>query len=289
LKSNAGPNHRPIPTPLRVRWVRFRHQLLPVFTVAICAGLSAWLWSRHAGSGNAVGEVAADRIPITSNVDGVLAQLSGGVINPHDRVSEGDPIARLDPAPIQARRAIRQAEVDRLGQDIRQLEAPTGADAGATAAARDAQLKSLRTARSSREEEIAQLDLILQSLDITAPVSGTVFKVYFRPGQAVRAGDIIMEISADASNYVVAYLREEQQYIKPRPKMAVTLWPRNDPKRVVQGTVDTVGATVEPVPARQLRDQRLPEWGLPVRLSVPPDAGLRPGEMVNMAFKTTAP
>ena len=71
--------------------------------------------------------------------------------------------------------------------------------------------------------------------------------------------------------------------------MAVTLWPRNDPKRVVQGTVDTVGATVEPVPARQLRDQRLPEWGLPVRLSVPPDAGLRPGEMVNMAFKTTSP
>ena len=280
---NRTNNHRPIPTPLRVRWMRFRHQLLPVVTVVLCSGLATWMWTRHAGSGNAVGEVAADRIPITSNVDGVLAQLSGGVINPHDRVADGDPIARLDPAPIEARRAIRQAEADRIGNEIRALEGATGGDANA----RDTQLKSLRTALAAREEEIAQLELTLSSLEITAPVSGTVFKVYFRPGQAVRAGDIIMEISADASNYVVAYLREEQQYIKPRPKMTVDVRPRNDPRKLVAGVVDTVGATVEPVPARQLRDQKIPEWGLPVRLTIPADANLRPGEMVNLGFKPT--
>jgi multidrug resistance efflux pump len=278
-------NHRPIPTPLRVRWVRFRHQLLPVLTVILCSLVTVWLWMRHAGAGNAVGEVAADRIPITSNVDGVLAQLPGRVINPHDRVKEGDEIARLDPAPIEARRALRAAEADRLRGEVRALEQATGPDA----AARDAQLKSLRTALTAREEEIAQLDLTLTSLDITAPVSGTVFRVYLRPGQLARAGDIIMEISADGSNYVVSYLREEQQYIKPRPNMAVDVRPRNDPRRVVSGTVDTVGATVEPVPARQLRDQKIPEWGLPVRLTIPPDANLRPGEIVNLAFKPTAP
>ena len=283
MNGNPASNHRPIPTPLRVRWLRFRHQLLPVVTVALCTALSGWLWSRHAGSGNAVGEVAADRIAITSNLDGVLAELSGAIINPHDRVSEGDAIAKLDPAPIEARRAIRQAEADRLRGEIRALETTPGADA----AARDAQLKSLRTALTAREDEITQIDATLQSLEITAPVSGTVFRVYFRPGQAVRAGDIIMEISADASNYVVAYLREEQQYIKPRPKMVVDVRPRNDPRRLVQGTVDTVGATVEPVPARQLRDQRVPEWGLPVRLTIPTDANLRPGEMVNLGFKAT--
>jgi multidrug resistance efflux pump len=284
LNGNAATNHRPIPTPLRVRWVRFRHQLLPVVTVVFCSGLAGWLWSRHAGSGNAVGEVAADRIPITSNVDGVLAQLSGTVINPHDRVSEGDPIARLDPAPIEERRAIRQAEAERLRGEIRALEAATGDDA----AARDAQLKSLRTALAAREAEVAQLNQTLAALEITAPVSGTVFKVYFRPGQYVRAGDIIMEISSNASNYVVTFLREEQQYIKPRRDMTVEVRPRNDPRRRVQGVVDTVGATVEPVPARQLRDQKIPEWGLPVRLTIPADANLRPGEMVNLAFQPTA-
>ena len=284
-----APNHRPIPTPLRVRWVRFRHQLLPVVTVAICSGVAAWLWSRHAGSGNAVGEVAAERIPITSNVDGVLAELTGGVINPHDRVSEGDAIARLDPAPIEQRRALRQSEAERLRGEIRALEAAAPPAGDEAAAARDAQLRSLRTALTAREEEVAQLDLILGSLEITAPVSGTVARVYFRPGQAVRAGDIIMELAADDSNYVVSYLREEQQYINPRQKMPVDVRARNDPRRVVQGTVDTVGATIQPVPQRQLRDQRIPEWGLPVRVTIPADANLRPGEMVNLAFRTASP
>ena len=286
MNGNASQsNHRPIPTPLRVRWVRFRHQLLPAVTVVLCCGLTAWLWNRHAGAGNAVGEVAADRIPITSNVDGVLAQLPGRVINAHDRVREGDAIARLDPAPIEARRALRAAEADRLRNEVKALEEASGGDA----AARETQLKSLRTALTAREEEVAQLDLTLESLDITAPVSGTVFRVYLRPGQLARAGDIIMEISADGSNYVVSYLREEQQYIKPKPNMIVDVRPRNDPRRVVSGTVDTVGATVEPVPARQLRDQKVPEWGLPVRLTIPPDSNLRPGEMVNLAFKPTTP
>lgn len=291
MNGNQTNNHRPIPTPMRVRWVRFRHQLLPVLTVMMCSLLSVWLWMRHAGSGNAVGEVAADRIPITSNVDGVLAELPGRVINPHDRVTEGDAIARLDPAPIEARRALRQSEAERLKSEIQALEAapaqPAGADA--TATSKDERLKSLRTALTAREEEVAQLDLVLASLDITAPVSGTVYKVYLRPGQLARAGDIIMEISAEGSNYVVSYLREEQQYIKPTPRMVVDVRPRNDPRRLVQGTVDTVGATVEPVPARQLRDQKIPEWGLPVRLTIPADSNLRPGEMVNIAFKPTAP
>ena len=284
MKDTQATNHRPIPTPLRVRWLRFRHQLLPVVTVVFCGALAAWLWSRHAGSGNALGEVEARRIPITSNVDGILAALPGRVINVHDRVSEGDPIARLDPAPIEARRAQRQVEVERLRVELQALEAAP-AQAAAGAPPKEERLASLRTALTTREEELAQLDLVLGSLDITAPVSGTVFRVYLRPGQLARAGDLIMEINADGAGYVVSYLREEQQYIKPSPKMAVEVRPRNDPRRVVQGVVDTVGATVEAVPARQLRDQRTPEWGLPVRLSIPPDANLRPGEMVNLAFK----
>ena len=275
---------RPIPTPLRIRWTRFRYQLLPVVTVVLCGSLAAWLWTRQAGSGNAVGEVAADRIAVTSTIDGVLAPVAGRVINPHDRVSEGDKVARLDPAPIEARRNTRQVEVERLRAELKALEGAP-AQAGGNAASRDDQLKSMRGALAAREEELAQLDLALASLDITAPVSGTVYRVNLRPGQLARAGDVIMEISADGSNYVVGYLREEQQYIRPTPKMTVEVRPRNDPKRMVRGTVDTVGATVEPVPARQLRDQKVPEWGLPVRLLIPNDANLRPGEMVNLAFK----
>ena len=139
--------------------------------------------------------------------------------------------------------------------------------------------------------KLEQINTALASLQmgITAPVSGTVYRIYLRPGQLARAGDPIMEISADGSTYVVSYLREEQQYIRPTPRMQVEVRPRADPRRMVEGTVDTVGSTVEAVPARQLRDQRVPEWGLPVRLTIPADANLHPGEIVNLAFKKPAP
>ena len=284
----------PIPTPWRVRWMRIRYQFIPVLTLALAVCLTGWLWRRHAGSGNAFGAVEAQRIPVTIGVDGVLAPLPGRVVKQYDRVEEGDTIAALDPTPIQARQAARRVEVERLRDEIEALEgiAPGATPPGKqpTTAPSPERLQALRTALATREEELAQLDLMLESLEVAAPVSGTISRIYLRPGQFVRAGDPIMEIFADGASYVVSFLREEQQYINPQPNMPVEVRPRNDPRRVVQGTVDTVGAQVEAVPAHQLRDQKVPEWGLPVRMTIPADANLRPGELVNLTFKpaTTA-
>ena len=290
----------PIPTPWAVRWSRFRYQVLPVITLIISVALTVWLWGRHAGSGNAMGEVAWDRVPVTSIADGVLAELPGRAVNPHDRVTAGQVIAAMDPKPIEDRRAARQVEVERLKSEVQALESAPAQPAAAGGAgsgnatkpapdSRESRLQSLRAALAVREEELAQLDLVLAKLEIEAPVSGTVFKVYLRPGQLARQGDLIMEINADGAQYVTSYLREEQQYIKPRKGMKVEVRPRNDPHRVVEGTVDTVGATVEAVPPRQLRDQKVPEWGLPVRLAIPANSNLLPGEMVNLAFQAGQP
>lgn len=282
MKDTATSNHTPIPTPMRVRWMRFRHQILPVLTVAVCAALAAWLWARHAGPGQATGEVEARRIPVTSNVEGVLAALPGRSISPHDRVSEGDVIATIDPQPVRARRDTRQVEVNRLRAEIQTAQAQPGENQAQ-------KLESLRAALKAREDEVAQLDLALSALDITAPLSGTVSKVHLRPGQLAKPGEPIMEIAADGANYVVAYLREDQRYIQPDGKTVVEVRPRNNPKHVVRATVDTIGAQVESVPNRQLRDQKTPEWGLPVRLTIPPDADLLPGEMVNLVFHKPVP
>jgi len=176
--------------------------------------------------------------------------------------------------------------VERLRAGIKATEAAPAAPAG-TGPSKEEHLKSLHIALATREEELSQLTEALRSLElgITAPMSGTVYKVFLRPGQLAKAGEPIMEISADGSAYVVSYLREEQQYIHPAPRMHVEVRPRADPRHVVEAVVDTVGSTVESVPSRQLRDQRVPEWGLPVRLSIPADSNLHPGEMVNLAFK----
>ena len=281
MKDTEINNHRPpIPTPMRVRWMRFRHQLLPVLTVAACALAAGWLWSHHTGTGVAIGEVEAKRVAVSSNVEGVLSAPAGRAINPHDHVSEGDVIATIDPAPVRARRASRQVEVDRLKGEIQAAQTQPGTP--------PERIEGLRAALASREEDVARLDLELSALDVVAPVSGTVAKVHVRPGQLVKAGEPIMDISVEGASYVVSYLREEQQNIKPTPKMVVEVRPRNDPKHVVQGIVDTVGVQIESVPSRLLRDQKYPEWGLPVRLAIPPDSDLMPGQVVSLVFKRKA-
>ena len=103
------------------------------------------LWMRHAGSGNAIGEVAIERITVTTTVDGVLMDLPGRVIKPHDRVRQGDEIARIDTTPLEARRAQRQVDVERLRAEIKAAEANPGGSSSPGVSNED-HLKSLRTA-----------------------------------------------------------------------------------------------------------------------------------------------
>jgi hypothetical protein len=49
--------------------------------------------------------------------------------------------------------------------------------------------------------------------------------------------------------------------------------------------VQEVGNQIEPVPPQQLANPRMPEFGLPVRIAMPSDVKLRPGEMVGVIFR----
>jgi multidrug resistance efflux pump len=273
-------DQRPIPIPFRVRWLRFRHQLLPVLTVVLCATAAAWLWRRQAVPGHAVGAVEVVHVPVTSGFQGTLAPLTGKQMKPLDHVAEGDVVAVMDGAPIQNKRAAIVAELDRLRAE---LKAASGA--GANAAAND----SLQSIISSKEQDLAELDVRLEGLQLRAPISGTVTQVHLRPGQAVQPGATIMEISSDTGAAVVAYLRAEQQQLQPAKGMPVEVRLNRRPVQIFRGQVETVGGQVESVPTRQLRDPRVPEWGLPVRVSVPPGVDLKPGEVVTLDFKPSTP
>jgi multidrug resistance efflux pump len=269
---------RPIPIPFRVRWLRFRHQLLPVLTVVLCATLAGWLWRRQAVPGHAVGAVEVVHVPVTSGFQGTLAPLSGKQIRPLDRVAEGDVVAVMDAGPIQSRRKATVAELDRLRAE---LKAASGAAGGANATTNE----SLQAIIASKEQDLADLDVRLEGLQLRAPISGTVTQVHLHPGQAVQPGATIMEISSDTGAAVMAYLRAEQQQLQPAKGMPVEVRLNRRPVQIFRGQVETVGGQVESVPSRQLRDPRVPEWGLPVRVSVPPGIDLKPGEVVTLDFK----
>src|SRR2546427_4610768 len=109
----------PIPIPLRVRWLRFRHQLLPVITLVVCSVLAGWLWHNQAAGGHTVGAVEVVHLPITSGVHGTLTYRPGKQVQVLDKVKAGDVVAAVNPAPFESKRAALQAELDDLKQQAK--------------------------------------------------------------------------------------------------------------------------------------------------------------------------
>jgi len=266
----------PIPIPLRVRWVRFRYQLLPVLTLIVCSLLAGWLWYNQTAGGRTIGAVQIVQIPVNSSVQGTLGYLPGKQVEVFDKVSENAVVAMFDPAPFQARRAAVKAELDELQRQSKDTSTGGAERAGA-----------LQAMIKARQQDLADLDLKIDSLQLRSPLSGTVVKVHRRPGQAVQAGDAILEVASDRGTAIVAYLRQEQQQINPTKGQPVQVYLRRRPAQTLVGKVESVGGQVESIPNRQLRDQKVPEWGRPVRVLVPTDSGIEllPGEVVSLDFK----
>jgi hypothetical protein len=107
--------------------------------------------------------------------------------------------------------------------------------------------------------------------------------IYRYPGQHVRVGEPILTIAAIGSQYIVSYVREEQR-IRPAVGMEVTVQGRAIPRQSVLSRVERIGPQVEPIPPHQLRDPKILEWGLPVRITMPTGLTLHPGELVDVAY-----
>lgn len=274
---------RRIKTPWRVQWLRIRSQLLPVVTLLCCVALTVWLWSRHVGGGNAVGAVEVVRAAVTSDADGVLASFQRDKgkkpIEVFAKVEEGEQVARLDTTLLEAQRRARVSEMQQLTRQLKEAR---------TRKAPADEIQDLETAIEGREADITEIDLKLQGAVIRSPVKGTITRVLRRPGQIVRVGEPIFDIVADTGPFIVSFIRQDQR-IHPHTQMEVEVRPVSAPGRSFAGRVDEVGGFIEQVPSEQLRDPRTPEWGLPVRVVAPLEANLKPGEMVNLVFKSAPP
>lgn len=376
----------PIPTPLPEQWRRVRYQLVPVLTFIAIAVVGAWLWGRHRQIPQAIGEVEAVRLDLTSPAHGRLLHV-GGSDDPLFRdVAAGDVLYRLDDEPVRAaldaviaersrlekelasieaqlrqewqlRQGERAAERRRLAMDVEQarldlldrqgqmqtehvqlerlgerfeavrqayergvetqfiltdlqLERDVSAErlAGYETSVAEAQrrldacrerleacpegqedlelephLAPIREAIAVQEARMRELDVQVRSLSVRSPLDGIVVAVYLRAGQPVRAGEAVLTLAASRGRYVLTYVRENQRAY-PVAGAPVALALRSAPEVRVTGTIERVGPQVEPVPLHQLRDPRMPEWGLPVRIALADGASLRPGELVDVTF-----
>jgi multidrug resistance efflux pump len=154
-------------------------------------------------------------------------------------------------------------------------------------------LGPLRTAIDYQSARIKELEVILPALEIRSPIAGYIVPTTLSsnapvqpiatiPGQQVRAGTVLFTVAAEEPEYIVSYVRPTQR-LQPEVGMTVAIRPRHG-NQVAHAMIDRVGPQVELVPSHQVRDQRVMEWGLPVRIQVPRALQLRPGEIVDLKF-----
>jgi len=379
----------PIRTPWRQHLRRVRYQLAPVAIFAAAAVLTGWLWSRHVGLPNTVGEVYAVRVDVASPVAGEILGLPGKPVALFDEIRQGQVVALLDDRAAVALLARMQDDLSRLRIDLEttilatsnrqaSLKAQSQSDARALAldieklrlgiverqglietdkvelerlntkcdavrplvekgiearltllnlemqrdvikqriestrktlaeaetqkAACEERLKSfpplvtedvqkqvapIREAIAAQEARVKEVQRLLASREVRAPVSGTVAAIHAFPGQSVTAGQPILTIAGTETECILIYVREGQR-IRPVAGMSVSVQARTIPRDTGWAKVEQVGSQVEPVPPHQLRDPKVPEWGVPVRIPVPPGLVLKPGELVDVAFSRTA-
>ena len=145
------------------------------------------------------------------------------------------------------------------------------------------QLAPIRAAIAAQEARIRELEIQVQWLEIRSPIRGTVSAIYYRPGQVARAGDPVLTVVDGHGRHIIAYVRQRQG-LEPKVGMEVAVRNRSLPRQVVRTLIDRVGDQIEPVPLHHLRNPNLLEWGLPVRIALPEELALRPGELVDLTF-----
>jgi multidrug resistance efflux pump len=141
--------------------------------------------------------------------------------------------------------------------------------------------QTFEEAREVQETKLDEVLVQLEKLEIRSPINGVVTAIYQYPGNAVPAGTPIVAIAKDDAEFIVSYWREKHR-ARPLKGLPVTIRVRNQEFNTV---IDSVGPTVELVPAHHLRDPSRPEWGIPVKFVKPKELQIRPGELVPVIFR----
>jgi multidrug resistance efflux pump len=296
----------PIPTPMKLQLRRLRYQVFPVLIFGVAAVTAAVLLKRYAVGPSVPGEVSAVTVRITAPMDGTLIALPREIAeqNPRemDRVRVGDVIAKFDDAHYISAARVHERELEKLRNKLaekqQQLATMTGAAGGKPAAAAApatqpapaASKDQLKTEIAALEEQVRHQESLLRDLNqkiaactVRSPVAGTITSIQARPGTTVRQGrDQILTITEEQGQFIVSYVRPNSP-LQPKKDMLVDI--RTSDRRQSRSRVQEVGNQVEPVPPQQLHVQNKPEWGIPVRIAMPSDIHLRPGELVSVIFR----
>lgn len=204
-------------------------------------------------SAPAVGVVMA--VPVR---EGELVEAGTVVVKLDDRVA----LAQIE----KARQAVQYAEQQLARQNqLRMVE-------GASEQRRQEAAQQLAVAQS----ELALAQAALAQVHLTAPPAGIVARIHVQPGQTVEPNTVVAEV-IDPARLVATVTVPAAEAAPLRAGQPAELRTGHDAAAAAQGTVLYVSPQVDPRTATVL-----------VRISVPPDAGLRAGQFVHARVTTEA-
>jgi HlyD family secretion protein len=197
-------------------------------------------------------------------------------------------VTRLDLGRAAAAASVkaREAEVDALNLNYEDARARAGGLEG----------ELLKSAVESATVKLESLRMVADANVLRAYASGVVSapvgarardgrtevidEIFPSPGQWVQAGvPVLMVVEPSSQDAVVFVDLARARALAPGAPVSV----RGAGGSRYDATVRSVGAAVEPVPLRQLHDQTVQEWGVPVTLQVL-DRVFTPGESLVVEF-----
>jgi hypothetical protein len=276
----------PIQTPLKLQMRRIRYQVLPVLVFAIALVATAYLWKTYAGAPHGYGEVHAIAARISAPKDGTLLA-NENYPKLFDRVEKDQVLARFSASDQDDKQAKIGDELKKSRDDLTtaETEYDTALKAGADKAKLDPMKQKVAALKASVEEEMKRfthLDKKIEASTLKAPCSGVVTEIKHQAGEFVKQGQDIMTITEESGSYITSYVRVGNGVIPTRDQEVMVRG--QDSRRSVRARVQEVGAQIEPIPEHQLSSAKKPEWGVPVRISMPVDLPLRPGELVVLNY-----
>ena len=142
-----------------------------------------------------------------------------------------------------------------------------------------------RAISAATEAQQKQLQALTNAATLRAPMDGVVASIQKRPGENAIPGDVVLTIGAQRATRIIAYVRQPLN-LQPKIGDLIDVSPRSGTRRAAPARILQVGAQVELIDPALLpanaANARVPEYGLPLLVEIPPALKLAPGEIVNL-------
>lgn len=120
--------------------------------------------------------------------------------------------------------------------------------------------------------------------EMKAPASGSISEVHARPGTFVQTGDPIATIASDQRRWVIAYMdRLNQITISDQTRVQIKVVGRKP--IAADSSIEELGDHFEIVPPQLRRRAETVQWGVPVKVRLPAEMDVVPGQMVQLVIQ----